>query len=432
VETTPANRPRHPALWVPSLYFAEGVPYVIVMTMSVVMYTDLGVSKTDIGLCTSWLYLPWVLKPLWSPLVDMKGAKRGWIVAMEFAVSAALALAALSVRGPRFFILSLLVFLLMAFASATHDIAADGFYMLGLSAHGQSWWSGMRSAFYRVAMIAGSGWLVMLAGALEKKDGAARAWFVVLLTAAAGFLLLGAWHCVMLPFPASDGPAPAGRSPAAGFLAAFQSFFQKPGVGMALAFMLTYRFDEAQLSKVLQPFLLDNRPAGGLGLETGRVGLAYGTFGILALTCGGLLGGFAAAKYGLKKVLPFMVCFMYLPKLVFVFLSWLQPSDFRVICGAVAVEQLGYGAGFVAFMLYLLYFSDGPHRTAHYALCTGFMALGMMIPGMWSGWLADYLGYRWFFIWVICSAVPGFIIALRLKVDPQFGRKSGPKQEPLA
>jgi PAT family beta-lactamase induction signal transducer AmpG len=417
---------------VPSLYFAEGVPYVIVMTMSVVMYTNLGVSKTDIALCTSWLYLPWVVKPLWSPLVDMTRTKRSWIVAMEFAVSAALALAAFSVRGPRFFILSLLVFLLMAFASATHDIAADGFYMLGLSAHGQSWWSGLRSAFYRLAMIAGGGWLVMLAGAMEKKGDAARAWFVVLLAAAGAFLLLGAWHCVMLPFPASDGPAPSGRSPAAGFLGAFQSFFQKPGVGMALAFILTYRFDEAQLSRVLQPFLLDNRRAGGLGLETGRVGLAYGTFGILALTCGGLLGGFAAAKYGLKKVLPFMVCFMYLPKLVFVFLSWFQPSDFRVICGAVAVEQLGYGAGFVAFMLYLLYFSDGPHRTAHYALCTGFMALGMMIPGMWSGWLADHLGYRRFFLWVICSAVPGLVIALRLKVDPRFGRKSGPEQELLA
>jgi len=425
VETEHEEHQRQPWLWVPSLYFSEGVPYVIVMTMSVVMYKKLGVSKTDIGLYTSWLYLPWVIKPLWSPLVDMTRTKRGWIVAMQFFISAGLGLAALAVRGRGFFAWSLWMFLVMAFASATHDIAADGFYMLGLSAHGQSWWSGLRSAFYRVAMITGSGWLVMLAGMLEKKGDEARAWSLVLLTAAGLFLLFSVWHSVVLPHPAGDGPAPKGRSAAAGFMAAFQSFFQKPGVWMALAFMLTYRFDEAQLSKVLQPFLLDTRQAGGLGLQTGEVGLAYGTIGVLALTCGGLLGGFVAARYGLKKALPCLVCSMYLPKLAFVFLSFLQPRDFRVVCGAVAVEQFGYGLGFVAFMLYLLYFSDGPHRTAHYAICTGFMALGMMIPGMWSGWLADHLGYKRFFLWVICSALPGFVIALRLKVDPQFGRKSG-------
>jgi PAT family beta-lactamase induction signal transducer AmpG len=428
VETERKEHQRHPWLWVPSLYFSEGVPYVIVMTMSVVMYDKLGVSNTDIGFYTSWLYLPWVVKPLWSPLVDMTRTKRGWIVAMQLFISTALGLAALSVRGRGFFAWSLLMFMIMAFASATHDIAADGFYMLGLSAHEQSWWSGMRSAFYRVAMITGSGWLVMLAGMLEKNGDEAPAWSFVLLTAAGVFLLFSVWHSVMLPHPAKDGPVRAGRSPAAEFLSAFRTFFQKPGAGMALAFMLTYRFDEAQLSKVLQPFLLAKRQAGGLGLATGRVGLAYGTIGVLALTFGGLLGGFAAAKFGLKKMLPCMVCSMYLPKLAFVFLSFLQPLDFRVVCGAVAVEQFGYGVGFVAFMLFLLYFSDGPHRTAHYAICTGFMALGMMIPGLWSGWLADHLGYKHFFLWVICSAAPGFVIALRLKVDPQFGRKSGTAQ----
>jgi len=425
VETEHEEHQRHPWLWVPSLYFSEGVPYVIVMTMSVMMYNDLGVSKTDIGLYTSWLYLPWVIKPLWSPLVDMTRTKRGWIVAMQCFISAGLGLAALPVRGRGFFFCSLPVFLMMAFASATHDIAADGFYMLSLPAHEQSWWSGLRSAFYQVAKIAGGGWLVMLAGRLEKQGDVARAWVVVLLTAAGVFVVFSVWHSVVLPHPAADGPVRTGRSGAAEFFATFRSFFQKPGVWMALTFMLTYRFDEAQLGKVLQPFLRDNRAAGGLGLETGDVGLAYGTIGILALTCGGLLGGFAGARYGLKKALPFMVCSMYLPKLVFVILSFLQPRDFRVVCGAVAVEQFGYGFGFVAFMLYLLYFSDGPHRTAHYAICTGFMALGMMIPGMWSGWLADQLGYKRFFLWVICSAVPGFVIALRLKVDPQFGRKSG-------
>lgn len=424
METTQKERQRDPWLWVPSLYFAEGIPYVIVMTMSVVMYQRLGISKTDIALYTSWLYLPWVIKPLWSPLVDLTRTKRFWIVCMQFFISAGLGLAAFSVASPDFFKWSLMMFLLMAFASATHDIAADGFYMLSLSAHEQSLWTGWRSAFYRAAMVVGSGWLVMLAGWLEKKGGVPRAWTITLFTAAGMFVLFSAWHLVMLPRPANDGPVRMGRSFGEEFFATFKSFFQKPGAGMALAFILCYRLDEAQLAKVLQPFLLDSRGAGGLGLETGQVGLAYGTIGILALTCGGLLGGYLAAKHGLKKMLPFLVCSMYLPKLAFVFLSFLQPRSFLVVCGAVTLEQFGYGVGFVAFLLYLLYFSDGPHRTAHYAICTGFMAMGMMIPGTWSGWLADHLGYKRFFVWVICSAAPGFILALLLKVDPRFGKKA--------
>jgi PAT family beta-lactamase induction signal transducer AmpG len=208
------------------------------------------------------------------------------------------------------------------------------------------------------------------------------------------------------------------------FFLTFGAFFRKPGVLMALAFILFYRFDEAQLAKVISPFLLDSRKAGGLGLTTSQVGLAYGTFGILALTCGGLLGGFLAAKHGLKRMLPIMVCSMYLPKLAFIFLSFAQPENFLLTCSAVAVEQFGYGFGFTAFMLYMLYFADGPHKTAHYAICTGFMALGMMIPGLWSGWLADHIGYRHFFLWVIFSTLPGLTLAFLLKVDPEFGKKT--------
>ena len=228
----------------------------------------------------------------------------------------------------------------------------------------------------------------------------------------------------MLPRPANDGPVVTNKSLLADFFGTLGSFFQKPGILMAIAFILFYRFDEAQLVKVISPFLLDSREAGGLGLTTSQVGLAYGTFGILALTCGGLLGGFLAAKFGLKKMLPFMVSTMYLPKLVFVFLSYAQPENLLAVCGALALEQLGYGFGFTAFMLYMLYFADGARKTAHYAICTGFMALGMMLPGMWSGWVADLVGYRHFFIWVICSALPGLTLALLLKVDPQFGKKS--------
>jgi PAT family beta-lactamase induction signal transducer AmpG len=617
--------------WVPSLYFAQGVPYVIVMTMSVVMYKRLGISNTDIALYTSWLYLPWVIKPLWSPLVDITHTKRLWIVLMQFLVSFGLALAAFSVRGSDFFRWSLFLFWIMAFASATHDIAADGFYMLSLTRHEQAWWVGLRSTFYRTAMIVGSGLLVVLAGVLEGKNGlppveisvsaktdaavvstwnpasvkfsaqpgelrvvaqpgsldiapaersapeakavieqakawniqhgfvaddkpAAKpagdkpaswwthhvsgplrnflaahfpkpegtgttttagnvgviyfalsqppptgreisvhfarkpngieyigfgksdrgfqlaegehfvfnatnwnqpamaviqldpklkpdaavvfqtssgniplAWSITLFVVAGLFLAFSCWHGVMLPRPPGDGPVVTHKSLTGEFFATLGAFFQKPGIFMAMAFILFYRFDEAQLSKVISPFLLDSREAGGLGLATSQVGLVYGTFGVFALTCGGLLGGFLAAKHGLKKMLPIMVGSMYLPKLAFIFLAFMQPDNFLVTCGAVATEQFGYGFGFTAFMLYLLYFADGPHKTAHYAICTGFMALGMMIPGMWSGWLVDIVGYKHFFVWIVCSTIPGLALALRLKIDPQFGRKTAPR-----
>jgi len=623
---------RNPWWWVPSLYFSEGVPYVIVMTMSVVMYKRLGISNTDLALYTSWLYLPWVIKPLWSPFVDITRTKRFWVVAMQFLISLGLAMVAYAVRGSDFFRWSLFLFWIMAFASSTHDIAADGFYMLALSKHEQAWWVGLRSTFYRTAMIVGSGLLVVLAGVLESKNGlppveipvrasaaaqvvsawdpatvkfpaqegelhvvaqpgtlnialadrsaeeakailaqaeawnrqhgfiaedklalakadthstswwkanvsgpfgqflASRfpkpaksqaaagpvagnvgviylslskpppagqdvavnfgrkprgierlglgkseeafklkqgerflfnadnwnlpamaviqldpklktdaavtfvtssgnipvAWSITLFFVAALFLAFSCWHTIMLPRPASDGPVVTHNNLIGEFFATLGSFFQKPGVLLAMAFILLYRFDEAQLAKVISPFMLDTREAGGLGLTTSQVGMAYGIFGILALTCGGLLGGFAAAKYGLKRMLPFMVATMYLPKLAYLFLSWTQPANFLLTCGAVATEQFGYGFGFTALMLYMLLFADGPHKTAHFAICTGFMALGMMLPGMWSGWVADTVGYKHFFVWLICSAVPGFTLALVVnrRIDPQFGKKA--------
>ncbi len=419
------TRSRRPWYWVPSLYFAQGIPYVIVMTLSVVMYKRLGISNTDIALYTSWLYLPWVIKPLWSPLVDITHTKRLWVVTMQFLVSVGLALVALAVPIHHFFVVTLVLFGLMALASATHDIAADGFYMLALDQHEQAWWVGMRSAFYRVAMITGSGLLVVLAGRLEKQSGnIPLAWAITLAVTAVIFLIFSCWHLFMLPRPAKDGPVLGGRSHVEEFFVTLGSFFQKPGIGMTLAFILFYRFDEAQLGKVISPFLLDERVKGGLGLATEQVGLAYGTFGISALLGGGLLGGFLAAKFGLKRMLPIMVGAMYLPKLMFLVLAYTQPEQFPAICTAVAFEQFGYGFGFAAFMLYLLYFADGPHRTAHYALCTGFMALGMMIPGMWSGWLVDHLGYKHFFIWVMFSTLPGLALALNLKIDGNFGKRA--------
>jgi PAT family beta-lactamase induction signal transducer AmpG len=418
---------------VPSLYFGQGVPYVAVMTLAVVMYKNLGVSNTDIALYTSWLYLPWVIKPLWSPLVELLGAKRRWIVALQFAIGGALAAVALTLQAPAWFQLSLALFWLMAFASATHDIAADGFYMLALPQRTQAAFVGVRSTSYRAAMIAGQGGLVVLAGVLTERLGnAADAWSVVLAAMAAGFGLLAAWHLWALPRPAQDVAAPRHAQGLAGFwrdfAAVFAAFFRQPQVVRVLAFLLLYRFAEAQLVKLIAPFMLDPATAGGLGLRTQDVGVAYGTFGIAALTCGGLLGGWLIARFGLKTMLwPLVLC-MHLPNTVYIALAYWQPAGLGWVSAAIAAEQFGYGLGFAAYLVFMLMVAGGPggsnpHKTAHYALCTGFMALGMMLPGMVSGWLQDQLGYTAFFVWCCVATLPSFLAAAWIRIDPGFGRE---------
>ena len=624
IATNPKFPKRSPWAWIPSLYFAQGIPYVAVNTMSVVMFKRLGISNTDIALYTSLLNLPWVLKPLWSPFVDIFKTKRLWIVATQFLLALGLMGAGASIQTAAFFFMSLSIFWGMAFISATHDIAADGFYMLSLNKHDQTWWNGIRSTFYRIAMIVGSGLLIVLAGILESKNGlppleislqaqpgiesvskfdpgsiqatppegelrlvthpenltiaitektadAARAvideakkwnrehgfiavekpaekkteggwwtenisrpfgdflrakfpkelktrpntagnvgliyftlskepplakeivvnfdrkksgrefigfsagdrgfklvegerfvfnstnwnqpfaavvqldpklkqsssvifasragnislaWSITLFLLGGLFLLACFYHQFALPRPVADVPVGSGKNLFADFFGTFGLFFKKPGILVALSFILFYRLAEAQALKLVSPFLLDAREVGGLGLSTSQLGLAYGTFGILALTFGGVFGAILASKHGLKKMLPIMVCAIHLPNAAFLYLAFAQPENFAVISGCIAVEQFGYGFGFSAYMLYLLYFADGPNKTAHYAICTGFMALGIMLPGMWSGWLQDLVGYKNFFIWIMLSTIPGFLVAFLIKVDPQFGRKS--------
>lgn len=425
--------PQHPWRWVPTLYFAQGLPYVTVMTLAVVMYKNLGVSNTEIALLTSWLYLPWVIKPLWSPLVDLLGTKRRWIWGLQFVIGASLAMVALALPAPRFLQLTLAVFWLMAFASATHDIAADGFYMLALKQHTQAAFVGVRSTCYRLAMIAGQGGLVWLAGELTERLGApALGWRWVFVGMAAIFAAAAVYHLFALPRPASDGPTGRGREFAAEFLVVFAAFFRKPEIVRILAFLLLYRFAEAQLLKLVTPFMLDPVAAGGLGLTTKDVGIAYGTVGVTALTLGGLLGGWVISKVGLKRCLwPLMIC-MHAPNAVFVALALWQPQGLPLVSAAIALEQFGYGFGFTAYMVYMLMVAgqngngDGSavHKTAHYAICTGFMALGMMIPGMWAGWLQTQLGYLNFFVWGLVATLPSFAAAALLRIDPAFGRKT--------
>jgi PAT family beta-lactamase induction signal transducer AmpG len=605
---------------VPSLYFAEGLPYVVVMVVSVIMYKRLGISNTEIALYTSWLYLPWVIKPLWSPIVDILRTKRFWIVTMQLLIGAGLAGVALTLPTGDFFRYSLAFLWLLAFSSATHDIAADGFYMLGLSQHDQTWFVGIRSTFYRLAMITGQGLLVILAGYLETatgldplavsvtadasiefveaappdtlgaagERGAARlessaeeyrvaarpvdaayadslialahawnlrhgftaapatvsggdegeepgwwtrsvsgplgrtiqrwfgedvsvpsplsrsgnvvlvplrmsgavppgdevavnvaheggdpslrivegerlsfraenagvaaliavrldpkldhttratfrarsgniplAWSITFMVLTGLFMLFVVWHRFVLPRPPEDRPTAeaSAASVLREFGATFASFFRRPRIGIVLAFLLLYRFAEAQLVKLASPFLLDTAEVGGLALTTGEVGFVYGTVGIVALTVGGLLGGFLAARHGLKHWLWWMVVAINLPNAVYIFLSFTTPESFWVVNAAVAVEQFGYGFGFTAYLLYMIYVSDGPHKTAHYAICTGFMALGMMIPGMFSGWLQELIGYQHFFVWVLIATIPGFVVSGLVPLDPAFGRK---------
>ena len=286
--------------WVPSLYFCQAVPYVAVVALSVPMYKQLGVSNADLAFWTSWLYLPWVIKPLWSPLVDRFRTKRAWIWALQFLVGAGLAGVALAVPGPDFFRWTLAMFWLLAFASATHDVAADGFYLLALPPHQQAAFVGVRSTFYRLANIAGQGGLVWLAGRLEERTGNVHtAWAWVFVPPAVLLGLAGLYHLLALPRPAGDGPVREGPSATVDWVAAFGSFFRRPGIATMLAFLLLYRLGEAQLVKLVQPFLLDDRGTGGLGLATAQVGVIYGVYGIVALTLGGLLGGWMISRFGL-------------------------------------------------------------------------------------------------------------------------------------
>jgi PAT family beta-lactamase induction signal transducer AmpG len=427
----PSPASPHPWRWIPSLYFAQGIPYVAVMTLAVVMYKNLHVSNADIALYTSWLYLPWVIKPLWSPVVELYRTKRAWIVTLQFALAAGLVCVAFMLPGPMFFRGTLAAFWVLAFCSATHDIAADGFYLLALPNHQQAAFVGVRSTFYRLAMISGQGGLVWLAGTWAERSGnIASAWAGVFGLIAGFFVVVGCYHWFVLPRPKND---PAQANPARGssnYFAVFAAFFRKPGIIVILAFLLLYRFAEAQVLKLLPPFLLDERAAGGLGLSTQQVGIIYGTIGVIALTLGGLAGGVAISRFGLKRLLWPMIISMYAPNLVFIYLALAQPTSLTLVGCALAVEQFGYGFGFTAYMLYMMMVADGHLRTAHYAICTGFMALGMMLPGMAAGWIQEKLGYVNFFIWVCLATVPSFLATAFVKIDPAFGRKATPNETP--
>ncbi len=409
-----------PYAWIPTLYFAEALPYMAVMTLSVIMYTNLGLTNTELALYTSWLYLPWVIKPLWSPLIDQWRTKRWWILAMQVLVGAALAGVALTLPTTMWLRASLAFFWLMAFSSATHDIAADGFYILSLSQEDQALYVGIRSTFYRIGSIFCQGILVMVAGWLMERHSVPVAWSITMLLMGAIMIGLAGWHFMSLPEehaePRSEGLSLMDYT-LRPFAETLKVFFSKPHIWAALFFMLLFRLPEAQLAKMAQPFMLRTVGEGGLELGTATVGFAYGTLGVIGLLAGGIIGGWVVSKHGLRRWLWPMVLAISLPDVVYVYLAYVQPTSLWVINTCVFIEQLGYGFGFTAYMLFLVYFSRGERSTSVFAFCTAFQALGMMLPGMVAGWLADEMGFRHFFIFVCLCTLVTFLVSGLIRRD---------------
>ena len=432
-----------PWAWVPTLYFAQGIPYFIVNNISVLMFAKMGVPNGEMALFTSLLYLPWTIKPFWSPFIDIIKTKRWWIISMQILMSIAFILLTLSIPKPdeatiaagttpiSMFTITLVLFIITAFASATHDIAADGFYMLALRQSDQAAFVGIRSTFYRLASIFGQGVLVAIAGAIELRyKDIPLSWTITMLVTAVMFSLVTFYHLFAIPKPTSDksvltpGTASA-KAIFQEFGRTFATYFTKPGVWLAIAFMLLYRLPEAFLIKMCMPFLVASKEAGGLELSTAEVGIVYGTIGVIFLTVGGILGGLFSSRIGLKKSIWWMAGCMTLPCLTFVYLAIGQPDNLFAISTAIAIEQFGYGFGFTAYMLYMMYFSEGEFKTSHYAICTAFMALSMMIPGMFAGYLQEAVGYVNFF-WIVilcCAATIVVTVFADRKIDPTYGKK---------
>ena len=409
--------------WVPLLYFTQGLPYVLVVTVSVIMYKKLGVSNEDIGLYTSLLYLPWVLKPLWSPFVDLKSTKRNWFLAMQLLISVALLGVGLSLPTQMFFLTTLACFWMAAFASATNDIASDGYYMLGLTEKKQSFFVGIRSTFYRLAMVTGEGLIVIMAGFLEQKYGDnTKAWSMTMIATA--FLMLGLTLSNFFVTPKYESALTMAKDKPKGFLEGFSSFFNKPNIAIALTFILTYRLGESQLVKMVAPFLLDSTEKGGLGYTTEQLGTIFGTVGVIFLSLGGILGGILISRDGLKKWMLPMVLSLNVPNILYALLAFTKTTNMIAVTATVVFEKFGYGFGFAAFLMYLIYIAEGKSKTSHYAIATGFMALGMMLPGMISGYIQQWLGYGGFFIWVVIASLPALFLLKFITYPADFGKKT--------
>lgn len=479
---TPAAVPQgekkaSPWYYVPSLYFAEGVPYILINAVSVVIYKRLGIPNDDIAFWTSWLYLPWVIKMFWSPAVDLYSTKRRWVYSMNLLMGAALLAAALSLGAPQFLFPSLCFFFIGAFVSATQDIAIDGFYMLSLNSSQQAFFTGIRVAFYRLAMIFGTGAVVWAGGFFEEKLPLQLAWTMVLALCGGILMLLGVYHKFALPKVEESGPSStrelaenvgkpllkmlvglgvawwlSGRiAPfiglthgwaltilcgllAAGaylyyankekagvtggeeqFIDVFRSYFNRPGIWAMVSFILLYRFGEAMILKIAPLFALDAVEKGGLGITPQQYGIIYGTFGIVAMIAGGILGGWIVSRFGFRKSVWPLTVALILPNAFYIYIAMHAPALW-LIYAVVIVEQFGIGMGYTAYTIYLMFTARGKCKTSHFAISTGIMALGMMIPGMISGKMQMAMGYPMFFTVAFLLTIPGMLTLLAIPV----------------
>ncbi|KPK93746.1 hypothetical protein AMJ80_05770 [bacterium SM23_31] len=418
-ESDTKGEKRTPAVYIPTIYFAEGLPYVLVNIVSVAFYTKLGIPDSLIGLYTSLLMWPWIIKMFWGPVVDKYYTKRTWLLFMQITCAALFVFIAAGLNADSFFYSTLILFGIIAFVSATHDISIDGFYMLSITQKQQAFFVGIRNLFYRFAMIFGTGALYNIVGKIEANYGIEYSWISAFLICAVLFAVLTMFHCWYLPYPAADiqrntfsTPSDDDKESYAGFIkyyvSVFKQFFLQKKIIPILAFILLFRFGEALLVKMSQPFLIRSMEEGGLGLSIGVVGDIYGFIGLISLMIGGILGGWAIAKFGLRKCIWPMALALNLPNLLYVYLAYVKPPLTQV-AAAIAIEQFGYGVGFSAFMMFLIHISKGENKTSLYAIATGVMALGLMIPGMISGFIREWLGYQNFFIFATLLTIPGMI-----------------------
>ena len=435
----------NPWLWVPTLYFLEGIPYFLVNNISMVMFNQMGVPNGEMSFFTTLLYFPWALKFLWAPFVDLIKTKRWWFLTMQFLMLGLAVLTIFSIPHPspeviaamgtevKLFTGVLIAFIIMAFASATHDIAADGFYMLALTSGVQAEMIGWRSVFYRLSNVFCNSALIAIPGIIYDwtiKQGEANmpmAWQVTMVITAVIFAIMAVWHVFFTPRPDTDKPNAdtTAKDIVTGFGKAFATYFTKPALWVAIAFMLLYRLPEGFLMKMIYPFLLGARDTGGLGMTMQELGVVYGAIGVIFLLLGGILGGYYISKVGLKKAFWWMALAMTLPCLSFVYLSMFLPTNMVYIAIAIAIEQFGYGFGFTAYMMYMMFFSEGEFKTSHYAICTSFMALSMILPGLVAGYIQEAIGYQHFFWMVIACSVATFTVTFlaRRIVDANYGKK---------
>ncbi len=409
-QNTPKKR--HPATWVPTLYFSEGLPFVATATVSVLMYKSLGLTDTQIAFFTTIVMWPWTMKPLWGPLLEMFKTKKHFVIATQFIGGVSFGLLALSLPLDGFLRYSLAMFVIIAFNSATHDIAADGVYINTLSPKQQAQYVGWQGAFYNVAKVLSQGALVYIAGRLELTIGVTEAWMVVMGLFGGILILMGLYHLKMLPSGGSSNGVQSFGEAFETFGQVVKTFFQKKYILWGIAFIVLFRTAEGQLTKIVPLFMRAAREDGGLGLLTSDIGIAYGIFGAAAFVLGSIAGGYFVAKKGLKSSIFILAVIFNVPDAVYAYLAFTLPENFAIICGAITIEWFGYGFGFVGIILFMMQqIAPGKYKMAHYAFATAVMNLGFMLPSMISGYVSDFLGYKNFFLWVMIATIPSFLVA---------------------